>query len=124
MLSLRRITSERFIPPFTETAPVSLIVVHTVAVLIFLMSSFLKAVHHRCQLAQNIRNITTITDCSVNIGCRNLCVVTFKILKSLRQRGLEAGKSIINVLRYATAGIRKSIRCCIIKLNFFIGHIS
>ena len=66
MLSLRRITSERFIPPFTETAPVSLIVVHTVAVLVFLMSGFLEAVHHRCQLAQNIRNITTVTDRNVS----------------------------------------------------------
>ena len=84
------------------------------------MSCFLKVIYHTSKLAEDTSEIMTITDRSVNIGCRNLCVVTFKILKSPRQRRLEAGKSAINVLRYATAGIRQSIRRCIIKLNIVL----
>ena len=84
------------------------------------MSCFLKVIYYTSQLAEDTGDITTITDRSINIGCRNLCVVTFKILKSLRQRRLESGKSAINVLRYAAAGIRQSIRRCIVKLNIVL----
>ena len=100
-----------------ETEPLVLVVACLLAVRLLLVSRFLKVVYHTSQLTEDGSNITTITDCSINIRGGDVRIVPFKILKSSCQRGLEPRHSIINVLRYLAARIRQGIRRCIVELN-------
>ena len=100
-----------------ETKPLALVFTSLLTVRLLLVSRFLKVVYHTSQLTEDGSNITTITDCSINIGAGHLRIVSFKILKGSCQRGLEPRHSIINVLRYFTTRIRQGIRCCVVELD-------
>ena len=98
-----------------ETEPLVLVFTSLPAVILLFLSGFLQLINNTCQLTEYIGDITTITDRSVNIRSSNLRIVSFKILKSSCQRGLEPRHSIINVLRYFAARISKLIGDLIIK---------
>ena len=100
-----------------KTKPLALVVASLLTVRLLLVSRFLKVVYHTSQLTEDGSNITTIADCSINIGAGHLRIVSFKVLKSSRQRGLEPRHSIINVLRYFAARIRQCVRRCVVELN-------
>ena len=100
-----------------KTKPLVLVFTSLPAVLLLLVSGFLQLINNTCQLTEYIGDVTTITDRSVNIGGGDLRIVSFKVLESSRQRGLEPRHSIINVLRYFAARLSKIIGDLIIKNN-------
>ena len=109
--------SPEVIPLLVETKPLVLVFTSLPAVRLFLASRFLQLINDTCQLTENGSNITTIADCSINIGAGHFRIVSFKVLKSSRQSGFEPRHSIFNVLRYSAARISKLIGDLIIKNN-------